>query len=121
MTVGSVTDTGELIVWVRVHGPRGFTDVAAVLDTGYDGWLTLPAEIVTELGLRWHSRTDVKLADGVVKVAEVYEAEIEWGGERRWTRVTLLPDSLLGTALLFGHELRAEFTPGGAVELRPLA
>lgn len=122
MTVGTATEGGELLVWVQVIGPRGAADLAAVLDTGYDGWLTLPTAMIAELGLVWEDHVTLTLADGSKQRADVYVAEVEWGGERRWTRVTLVEgDILLGTALLFGHELRAEFAPGGVVELRPLA
>jgi clan AA aspartic protease len=92
-----------------------------VIDTAYSGMLLLPLEIVNALGLTWHSEGMGTMADGSIQKYDRYEAEIDWDGEPRRVIVSAVGDSpLLGTALLAGHELRAAFTPGGLVELRPL-
>ena len=49
---GVVSATYEPIVALVVQGPSGHTrETEAVVDTGYNGFLTLPAGLVTELGL----------------------------------------------------------------------
>ena len=50
MIEGQVTTNREAIVQVTVRGPTGDElEIDAVVDTGFDGWLTLPAELVKRL------------------------------------------------------------------------
>ena len=52
MIEGVVNAALEAVVPLRVQGPAGRTrEVQAVVDTGYSGFLTLPAGLVIELGL----------------------------------------------------------------------
>ena len=52
MIEGSVNAAYEAVVALSLQGPGGRTrDIEAVVDTGYSGFLTLPAALVAELGL----------------------------------------------------------------------
>ena len=52
MIEGVVNDAYEAVVALSLQGPAGqVQDIEAVIDTGYSGFLTLPATLVTELGL----------------------------------------------------------------------
>ena len=52
MIEGAVNAAYEAIVHLRLQGPEGRTRyIEAVIDTGYSGFLTLPAALVAELGL----------------------------------------------------------------------
>lgn len=43
---------------LMVHGPAGQRlEIDAVIDTGFDGWLTLPLASIIPLGLAWDSTT----------------------------------------------------------------
>ena len=65
--------------------------------------------------------TDVaRLADGSRQRVEVYEVDLFYGGTWTTAYAEALADPLVGTRLLAGHRLVAEFVPGGAVTLRPL-
>ena len=47
-----VNDNLEAVVTIPLLGPAGQTrEIAAVVDTGFNGYLTLPPTIVAELGL----------------------------------------------------------------------
>jgi predicted aspartyl protease len=61
------------------------------------------------------------LADGSVRVIDLYAAEVEWDGNWRPVLVSNVGDeALAGLRLLAGHELRIEVAPGGAVEVKAL-
>ena len=52
MISGVVTDRREAVVRLRMHGPAGQDqEIEAVIDTGFDGWLSLPSSIIARLGL----------------------------------------------------------------------
>jgi clan AA aspartic protease len=107
---------------VDVAGPGPKTEkVQAVIDTGYNGALTLPSSTVTALGLARLPSGIVRLGDHSRRVLDFFCAEILWLGQPRVVRVLCVEgDPLVGTALLDGHVLEAEFRPGGAVFIKPL-
>ena len=52
MIVGSVSAHREAIVRLVIVGPQGRErEIEAIVDTGYTGSLTLPSEVVFDLGL----------------------------------------------------------------------
>ena len=117
MVRGVVNEYLEATVRLRVRGPEGLThEVEAVVDTGYDGSLTLPAKLIAALGLPWQRRGRALLADGSETVFEIYDAEVEWDGA--WRPVTADAAEtapLIGMRLLHGYELRVKVVEGGAV------
>lgn len=61
-----------------VRGPRGHERrVNALVDSGYNGLLTLPSEMVMALALPWQSAIDVTLADGSNALFSVYELNMQ--------------------------------------------
>ena len=95
--------------------------MAAVVDTGYTGSLTLPAGVATSLGLARRSGGRAVLADGSVRRFDTFAAEVLWDGS--WVGVVASAvgnEALLGMSLLTGRGLWVEAVPGGAVEVRPL-
>jgi clan AA aspartic protease len=120
MMYGTVSASREPIVRLRVRGPKGLVTVPFVIDTGYDGVLTLPSRVITTLGLAGRHGGVVTLADGSVRQYGIYTAELEWHDGWRTVQVSGFSDaSLLGMEMLDGHSLRVECNPGGAVEITP--
>ena len=120
MISGTVTNALEAVVRLRVHGPTGAADIDAVVDTGYDGFLALPPDVVARLGLPRQSSVRVVYADGSHSWCGIYTAEVEWDGVLMDTSVTAVGgDPLLGMGLLYGHDLHVQAVPGGVVEIRP--
>jgi clan AA aspartic protease len=123
MITGSVNDDREAIVSLTVRGPTGrMRRIRAVIDTGYNGRLTLPLDVVVELKLRWIRRGFALLADNSEVEFDVYEANVVWDGRRRVIRIDATDSGpLLGMALMEGYELKAQIRRGGKVTLKPLA
>jgi clan AA aspartic protease len=67
-------------------------EVEMVIDTGFNGFLTLPPALIAALGLRWLCRQQAELADGSVQAFDVYVAPVDWDGQPRvwkWRLPTL--------------------------------
>jgi clan AA aspartic protease len=107
---------------LRVLGPSGqATEVAAVLDTGFNGFLTLPTFDVIALALSFLNYFNAGLADGSRVRLEVYAATVVWdGAERDIELLAAGKDPLLGTSLLDGHDVSIQFTDGGLVTIDTL-
>lgn len=57
MITGIVTDRREAVIRLKVRGPTGQDqEIEAIIDTGFDGWLSLPSSIIAQLGLTWRQR-----------------------------------------------------------------
>lgn len=119
MMSGVVNAALEASLRLSVEDTRGqLQEVEAILDTGFNGFLTLPSALVAALGLPWLSRQQGQLADGTFQVLEVFAATIRWDGQARTVEVEALDaQPLIGMDLVRGHELRVHVKPGGVVTI----
>ena len=93
-----------------------------VLDTGFTGYLTLPADSIRLLGLQPVGQRTFELANGELSEFEVYLGSVSWHG--RPTDVLVLQSDgvpLLGMTLLWGSRITVDALIGGAVEVEELA
>lgn len=122
MIVGKVNSLGEAKIAVAIIDSAGRqTTIEALIDTGFDGALTLPANVVTELNLPWKRRGRAQLADGSEVLCDVHEAIAIWHDRQHRITVDVAETTpLLGMALLWNSQLKIEAIDGGRVEIRPL-
>jgi clan AA aspartic protease len=95
--------------------------VDTVIDTGFSGFLTLPIDIISALGLSWEGRDIATLGDGTSCTFEVYLAVVIWDGQYREIYVNeseTVP--LIGMRLLRGYDLRIQTIEGGTVAIEAL-
>lgn len=123
MITGFVNVEFEPIIPLSIRRADGkvFTQ-AAIVDTGFNGWLSLPPGLITELNLRWKRRGRAILGDGSECVFNVYQAVVVWDG----TLLTIPVDEadaepLVGISLMEGYELKVQVFEGGHVELRKVS
>lgn len=84
MIEGVVNADHEAVITLSLSHPTGRTlEVEAVIDTGYNGFLTLPAELVADMALPFVGPSRATLANGAVETFDVYEATILWDGQSR--------------------------------------
>jgi len=123
MITGVVTEDRQAIIHLMVRGPAGQEQgVEAIIDTGFDGWLSLPSSLIVRLGLVWRRRGRALLADGRESVFDIYEATVDWDGEARRIPVDEAETApLVGMSLLAGYELTIQAQPGGNVTVRALS
>jgi clan AA aspartic protease len=117
MIRGTVNDRREPIIPVTIYGFGGKPlTVEAVIDTGFDDFLTLPLENIATLALAANKIMSVMLSDGSVIQAMHFDAEVDWHGKRVPVLVQAAAGKpLVGMALLEGSRLIVEADEGGQV------
>lgn len=99
------------------YPPRGIpVEAECVIDTGFEGFLTLPVNMVEDLELPYLAPIGANLADNSRIVTSVYQGIILWNEVQRVVPVLAMGSRpLLGTALLEDFHLGIDFCEGGTV------
>jgi clan AA aspartic protease len=93
-------------------------EIKCVVDTGFEGFLTLPPAAVAQLQLPYLTNLNANLADDSSIQTEVYLSTILWNGvERNIPVLAMGRRPLIGTALLRDYHLGIDFYDGGTVVL----
>jgi clan AA aspartic protease len=123
MLTGTVTPRWDAIVEVRVGSMDGRAQaVQAVVDTGFTGFLSLPPALIADLDLPVVGLKTVELADGSQTSLFVFDALIEWEGQRRIVPAYEARGTpLIGMRLLRGSRLMVDVVEHGRVEVMPIA
>jgi clan AA aspartic protease len=117
MITGLVTPGREAVIPLTVRGPQGQArPVEAVIDTGFHGFLTLPAQLITDLALPFGTLARAALGDGSVVDIDVFEGAVVWDSQEREV-VVLATESipLVGMSMLSGYRLMLDVEDCGAV------
>ncbi len=103
----------------NANGQRQVID--AVIDTGFNGFLTLPSAVITTLDLSWNASDLVTLGDGSETLFDLYSVTIIWDGQYREIDVAESEtEPLIGMALLYGYRLQIDAIEGGIVRIEAL-
>jgi clan AA aspartic protease len=122
MMHGQVNDDCEAVIAITIHGPGGVYTVDAVIDTGFNGDLSLPSDLISQLQLPWRDTGWAVLADDSMILVDLFEAMVEWHGAERQIFVDEGCSSpLLGMSLLHGSELHIKVVEGGSVVVEELS
>lgn len=100
---------------------RQLQAIEAVIDTGFNGFLSLPSTIITTLNLPWSGSDFVTLGDGSETFFDLYTAVVIWDGQ--YCEIDIAEsetEPLLGTALLYGYRLQVDNIEGGIVKIQAL-
>jgi clan AA aspartic protease len=115
--LGSVAEDGSepllplgLIAGTDSGGGEGtLLEVEAVVDTGFDGELTLPSEAIRQLGYPYAGSAGGTLADGSEVQFDYHEGRVLWHGVMHPVAVIAAEGQpLAGMALLRGSHLSVE-------------
>lgn len=122
MIDGTVTNGREAVIPLEIRGTRDSVAKAqASVDTGYNGFLTLPRSVIEDLALPFAGIGQAALGDGRDVEMDVYVAFVLWGDEERGALVLESEGgALLGMALLDGCRLTIDVKPGGVVRVEGL-
>ena len=120
MIQGFVNANYKPVVSLLLQGPSGpAQEVEAVIDTGFNGYLTLPPALVSELGLPFRFRNAATLANGSEEIFDVHGVTVLWGGWPRYVDADAVgPTPLIGMLLLADHDLSIRVRDGGVVAIR---
>ena len=107
MIRGTVFPNRQALLAVALLDTAGqFQPFEFVLDTGFDGDLSLPAQTIQTLVAVRLSPSIIELADGSRTTAHTWEATALWDGERRTVSIMESEgDPLLGMSLLWGNHI----------------
>ena len=122
MIEGLVNSDYEAVITLSVRGPTGRErEIDAVVDTGFNSFLTLPPELVEELGLPFAMQGYAILADGQEASFDVYGATVLWDGQPRYVDTYVVDAApLVGMMLLARHDLNVEVADGGRVVIQAM-
>ena len=117
MIEGAVNANLEAVVTLPLQDPSGRTrEVEAVVDTGFNGYLTLPPMLMEDLELPVVGDGEAVLADGSEAAFDVYGVTVLWDGQPMYVETGAVGvDPLVGMALLDGHNLNIDVENGGRV------
>ena len=117
MIEGAVNANLEAVVTLPLQDSSGQTrEVEAVVDTGFNGYLTLPPMLMENLELPVLGDGEAVLADGSQTAFDVYGVTVLWDGQPMYVETGAVGvDPLVGMALLEGHNLNIDIEDGGRV------
>jgi clan AA aspartic protease len=120
MITGTVNADYEAVIRLFVQGPAGPAhEVDAMIDTGLNGFLTLPPTLVTTLGLIRRSRGRALLANGSEELFDIYGVTVLWDGQQRYVEADAVDTTpLVGMSLLDGYDLHIQVADGGQVVIQ---
>ena len=115
--------SGDARVILSVGDSSGvFHPIGFMIDTGFSGYLTLPATIVEQLGLPWFQRMPGELAEREERAFDIYRAVVRWNEKNQVVSIVRSETQppLLGMAMLWGSRLIIEVKEGGTVSIEEL-
>jgi clan AA aspartic protease len=123
MIQGVVNQRCEAILPLVIGNSTGQRQVLdAVIDTGFNGFLSLPSTIIEALNLPWSGSDIVTLGDGSETLFDLYGATIIWDGQYHEIDIAESDtEPLVGMALLYGYRLQVDAIEGGMVRVEALS
>jgi len=120
MITGTVNADYEAVIRLFVQGPSGTAhEVDAMIDTGFNGFLTLLPALVTTLGLMRRSRGRALLANGREELFDSYGVTVLWDGQQRYVEADAVDTTpLVGMSLLDGYDFYIQVVEGGQVVIQ---
>jgi predicted aspartyl protease len=118
MIRGVVTQRREAVIKLRVHGPACDHDIEAVIDTGFNDFLSLPHSLISALDLPYETPLLATLANGKVAELDSYRGTVQWDDKARDILVVECEGgALVGMSLLYGYDLHIEAVDDGVVTI----
>jgi clan AA aspartic protease len=117
MIRGQVNASKQVVIPLQLSGPnRQPENVAAIVDTGFDGLLTVSPDLVTRLQLPFGMARSYEIGDGRRVEFDIHRATVLWDGkERQVDAVVTTGGVLVGMAMLKGFHLFVDVVDGGEV------
>ena len=108
---GYVDEFGQPKMEIILIGESKRLTTEAVIDTGFNGELSIPVNMAIELGLKLIALEKVELADGCQRNEMVFSGKILWEKLERDVNifVTYAGEPLIGTMLLGGQDINISF------------
>ena len=122
MIQGVIDQNNDPTIQLVVLGQdRKKRSIDVLIDTGFTGFLTLPAAVLVSLNLHPYRREEGIIGDGSTCIFEIYRGFIEWDGNVRSIDINeseTIP--LIGMSLLYGYRMELDIIEGGTITIRSL-
>ena len=122
MMEGIVNARREATLSVVVgHSKQQLQAINAVIDTGFNGFLSLPSTVITTLNLPWSGSDFVTLGDGSETYFDLYTGIIIWDGQYQEIDIAESEtEPLLGMSMLYRYRMQIDAVEGGKVIIKAL-
>jgi clan AA aspartic protease len=122
MLTGRINSNNEAVLQIAVLGAEGqMIQVEAAIDTGFNGFLTLPKTVIEKLDLSFIGPTRAALGDGNEVDLELFLGVVQWEeGPRDVLVLETEGGTLIGMALLSGHRVIMDVEEGGLISIESL-
>lgn len=123
MIVGNVTNDREIVIPLElIASDRSPISARAVLDTGFDGHLTLPTEALNSLRVTSVGTRRAELGDGHVVEMDVFVVRVNWHDQEREVLALQAETApLIGMSLLWGSRVVFDAQFGGTLRIDEIA
>lgn len=119
MIDGTVTADREIVIPLDfLAANQSAIAIQAVVDTGFNGFLTLPIDVLNTLGASAAGTRRAELGDGNLVELDVYVVKVRWHDEDRDV-LALQADvtPLVGMSLLWGSRVEFDAEDDGYVTI----
>jgi len=91
-----------------------------LVDTGFNGFIAVSQAMVEHLGLALLDVQEGVTADGRTGYFDTVQITVLWHGRELTVRAQILDEALIGTRLLRGSRVRAEWVRDGQFQVEPI-
>jgi len=111
MIVGFVNESDEPVIKIKLVLSKGERFVNAVIDTGFNGYISVPKKLISDSNWDFLGTEEYELASGELMRERVFLGKIEMGAETLTVFVlsSNSADTLIGTKLLRNKLLTINF------------
>lgn len=122
MIRGRITPELNPLVTIEIADGNGaFHPLDVILDTGFDGELALPSDVIGSLGIPHRAEVGLVLANSQRIQAYTYGGVVSWHAQQREVEIVeTAGEPLLGMALLLGSRVSMDVRMGGEVLIEPV-
>ncbi len=119
MIRGTVTSDREIVLQLEtLASDQSSVSIRAVVDTGFNGFLTLPVAVLNSLGASSAGTRRAELGDGNLVELDAYLVNVKWRDEGRQVlalEAETIP--LVGMSLLWGSRVSFDAEDGGQLTI----
>ncbi len=113
MIEGRIDSNLEAIIELDIQHDGAIHRQRFVVDTGFNGFIAVPQSLVHILGLKLLDVQAGITADGRSSYFDTVEITILWHDEARTVQAQILDEALIGTRILRGSRIQADWVRDG--------
>lgn len=119
MILGKVNAFKQAVITLELRGAAGYVEnVNAVIDTGYDGFLSVTPDIAARLQFPFIETRTYELGSGELFDFPIHDAALFWDGQSQMCECLVTHGGvLIGMSMLRGYTLFIDAIDGGVVNI----